>query len=598
MRKCLRLLEIEDNVVILSRGRNYVGDQEYHRAEFTVRECYKAATSKLCKSLDYENMTFRERSIMSPEEGTCEWIDQDDTFLRWQSKGNGLLWIKGTIHLPLLVASLTMPIGHAGSGKSIMMKAMSKRRQKALDGTRTLFMTFYFNARGSAIEMTPEALYRTLIREVVDQSPFMMCVLLTDYLKKTSYNNDEAWLSPELADIFHDQVIGFLDHHLEILIHALDECSAAEVQILVRRFEKIIKSESRTHALRVCWSSRFYPDVTLDAQLGAELILNKRNEIDIEHYVQTNFLDIVDTSYHSLGQSMIGRSKGIFLWVSLVLDRLLALWKQGRRFDELREVLSNIPDGLDKYFLSIFEDPSFSKTKRSELRNIMLLLLGAKRQLSVTELYAALITDTTEILLLNTHGLSSDEGTRFVKHLRDTTACLVEVIEDVQSAQPMINILDGHHGLLTAPRSSDGGSHDDMSTIPSVNSFTVQLIHESVRESFTCGHGLQLLENVSVNSLLTMANIELGRAACRHLSVVGIHITKHTNILCEADGALLNNMVALTSSNGFLTVPTNEFVSRYLCWYALPHMSGLSLNELCAETLLGLRYVRLGPNEL
>lgn len=205
------------------------------------------------------------------------------------------------------------------------MKSLYEQRKLDLANCSTLLLRFFFNGRGSDMESSPEALYRTLTYSLIALDPAMLFHVLLLYLERENRGFAVRWKPGELANIFHRMLEEFQSCGIEILIDALDECSDNEVHETVRRFERSIQEPRNGTTLRVCWSSRFYPHISLVGVQGMEMVLNTKNSEDILRFARKTLPLDFSREFEFIGREIIRRANGAFLWASLVSQRLREL---------------------------------------------------------------------------------------------------------------------------------------------------------------------------------------------------------------------------------------------------------------------------------
>ncbi|ETI19600.1 hypothetical protein G647_09434 [Cladophialophora carrionii CBS 160.54] len=109
-------------------------------------------------SLRFDQIDARHASDKSAHSKTCKWILKKSEYLDWlaperQVEHNGFLWIKGK----------------PGSGKSTMLKYISSHANKTMPGTPII--SFFFNARGYALEKSTIGMYRSLLWQLFEHVP-------------------------------------------------------------------------------------------------------------------------------------------------------------------------------------------------------------------------------------------------------------------------------------------------------------------------------------------------------------------------------------------------------------------------------------------
>ena len=253
--KVIEALKLEDDTKRLfenhSTGKWYYRNEEL---EEEIKKSYDDAAERCLKSLSFPGMKVREANIDRPTEDTCVWIYQDPVYCLWEAQQHALLWIKG----------------HPGSGKSVLIKSLYSTWKRM--PISSLHLCFFFNARGAAIEKTPLGLYITLLHDLLGRMPVVLCEFLPRFLEKEmiSTDNKVSWNLVEVADAFHEMIACKQPRPINILIDALDECKEDEVRSVIRKFESIIADARRAGAeLKVCWSSRYYPHVSLVSEVGS-----------------------------------------------------------------------------------------------------------------------------------------------------------------------------------------------------------------------------------------------------------------------------------------------------------------------------------------
>ena len=364
------------------------------------------------------------------------------------------------------------------------MKSLFRQRQKDLKDTSTILLRFFFNARGSSMERSREALYRTMLHSFISMAPSILCEFLVLYLEKEARGDSVRWQTTELAEIFHEKLQYLQFDDIEILIDALDECSDAEVLDVVRRFENSILAHNTHAALRVCWSSRFYPNINLRVVQGTELIVNEKNNGDIREYIQKLFPVDLSSPLWSVSESLVSRAKGIFLWATLVADKLIKACDEGKDAGQLQAMLQDIPEGLDNLFLNIFKKPGFTSEQLEDLRRILPFVLEVAHPLSIEELHTA--------ILLGRAGPNSSVND-ITPHPADTERFKKRLVH------------------------ASGGLIESIGTRGSTR---VQAIHESVRDFFF-GKGLLVLESTK-EEFLKECHSEIVRAAFNGLSKLAL----------------------------------------------------------------------------
>ena len=313
---CVESLDLRDRLVAAIQD-----ERKKAELELEVGQVYRSATKRCLRALSFAEMALRRSIIDEPALQTCQWVYSNKLYRDWHSNSNRLLWIKGK----------------SGSGKSILMKNIDVRRRLAAtrhlkvarvpenSKDHTMFLSFFFNARGGVMERSPLGLYLTLLHAILTQDVAAMCEFLPIFLRKESMNSTGAitWHVSELRQYFHSLIQARRPYCIEILIDALDECEDEEVRSLVRSFERSVEAAGSSAAkLRVCWSSRYYPHISLQSSRGSTLRLDQENTEDIRRYVHEELPDRMNARLPFLRSDIMFKAQGVFLWAVLVVHKL------------------------------------------------------------------------------------------------------------------------------------------------------------------------------------------------------------------------------------------------------------------------------------
>lgn len=417
--------------------------------------------------LAYSDMESRQYAIDDPADETCEWLFQNLEYRDWMGQNrpkdsHGLLWIKGK----------------PGSEKSTMMKhAFVKAKADAAAG-KFCCLGFFFNARGATLEKSPAGLYQSLLHQLL-----LQCVPIRKEFasrfkeKETQFGVGKAsWHFSEIRSFFHWAITRREAESTRIFIDALDECDDEEVRQVVSSFEvSAAQAVSKKLSLYICWSSRHYPHISISH--GLELRMEDLNSADISLYVHRQLASCKYPDLADFETQIVQRASGVFLWTNLVIQRLRKAADQGRSKAEMRAILSRLPSKLDDLFHNIFV--SIDLQERAKTIQLMRWILFSGRPLSLRELRVALALSSGSQQLSSFESLHDSEhlncsSKTFERFLVDVSAGLCEVVSQLQSKQVLSWEMETR---------------------------TVQVIHESVRDFFLGESGYRYFDHRSPNDL-------------------------------------------------------------------------------------------------
>ncbi|KAI5921697.1 ankyrin [Camillea tinctor] len=414
----------------------------------------KKERDSLLEKLSFENIDARYLTLKTAQKKTCAWLPKRDLYKSWkdfaqQGEHHGFLWIKGK----------------PGTGKSVMMKYLLQHERRSK--TNDIIISFFFNARGSILERTTEGLYRSLLFQLLRAIPNQEI----DYeslrpLQLLSEN--KPWPLEGLKEAFGSIIEQLGSCRVVCFIDALDECPEDQVRDMIYFFEDIgEKAVEAASNVRVCFSSRHYPHITI--RKGLQLILEDQSDHseDIQMYIESK-LKVGEHERQEISEEILQRSSDIFLWAALVVNILNKEYDKGGRIN-VRKRLRQIPTGLHELFHDIL-----TRDQR-DLNKLVLCLqwiLFANRPLRPEELYFA--------MQLN---LESKFGSYW-----DREQIPIDQINrfNLQVSKGLTEVTKAKLG-----RSETRASKD--TTKFGASKATIQFIHESVRDYLLVEGGLQAI---------------------------------------------------------------------------------------------------------
>jgi ankyrin repeat protein len=390
-------------------------------------------------SLAFPEMDSRRNNIKDPHATTCQWLLKHYDYAAWKdpqqyAQHRGFWWIKGK----------------PGAGKSTLMSFLLAQIIERSSDPDNIILSFFFNARGNALEKSVAGMYRTLLYHLFNKLP-----ALQEVFDDPPYAGRQlTWTVQLLQDLLSTLVTKLGSRRLTFLVDALDECEQEQVQEMVNHFETLgdraMQSGTRVY---VCFSSRHYPFVQI--QFGRELVLESQGGHlrDLETFVRNSLAKAGTGVYiEEITTQILQKANGVFIWVSLVVEIVKKEFQNGRIF-AVRKRLQELPPRLKDLFKHIL-------TQDGDGSNDLLLcvqwLLFAQRSLRPDEFYFALVSgldpDPRSIGLEATRYVGPADYDRFV--------------------------LSSSKGLAQVTKA---------------NPRTVEFIHESVRDFFLKENGLQEL---------------------------------------------------------------------------------------------------------
>ncbi|KAF3057728.1 Ankyrin repeat domain-containing protein 50 [Trichoderma lentiforme] len=432
-------------------------------------------------SLAFRQMQDRDNDIEHAVQGTCEWLLKHETYINWATSNKSLLWIKGK----------------PGAGKSTLLKyALGKQRDILSAGGNNLVMSFFFHARGDDLQKTPLGFLRSILHQILKQTPEALFDLVSAYQQKCRDMGDPGgkwqWHSGELWDFFKSCLPRILTHQsIWLFVDALDECGENHAKDIVQRLtwllEKLPPHPAWTH-IHICFTCRHYPILSSRGLL--EIWLEMENKNDISTYVQSelklsSFEEPIPSGIQNL---IIARASGVFLWARLVAHQARDLELNGAGSNKIEKTIRSIPEGLHELYKELIRGMG-----PSSLRLIQWVCCSM-RPLSTEELRWAMVIDARFSTL--------QECQKSENYIPDSR----------RMNQRLINL---SRGLIEVT--------------PGPGAEIVQFNHQSVKDFFmTEGLGILDTTSASADESVGMAHLELLKTCICYLKME--EISRSTSI--------------------------------------------------------------------
>lgn len=330
-------------------------------------------------AIKFQDISSRYLDISDAAYGTCQWIRGHTTYQTWLDPAKfpqhrGFLWI----------------YGKPGAGKSTLMKTILSEIDATSIANKDVVISFFFHARGSRLQKSTEGMYRTLLYHLLDRFSVIEDHLQQSLASKSYYKDLQLGLQ-ELRSLLTQTILLIPGaSRIIFLIDALDECDEDEIRDMVADFEdrgRRIADSGADIQLYTCFASRHYPQIDLEYGLRLVLEGQRGHSDDLSTYVYRMLRTGDGDAALGVGWQVIEKSRGIFLWIVLVVAILNKEFQRGRLFAVQRR-LQEIPERLHDLFESLLrrDDDNIE-----EFQLCIQWLLFAKRPLKDREYYSAIV---------------------------------------------------------------------------------------------------------------------------------------------------------------------------------------------------------------
>lgn len=324
-----------------------------------------AAEQKVLRSLHYPRLNDRHAKIELAHEETFSWIldrhvegggkCRDVKFLDWLESASGTYWISGK----------------AGSGKSTLMKYLSSHettmtalRAWATTQSHSLLVTgsFYFWNSGSEMQKSQRGLFQSLLLTIFQKCPHLMpLVCPSRWLSvQSGFEQLETWDVQELFNAIKCIIsqLSKSTHNVKccFFIDGLDEYEGNHYDIV-----KALSVLTSSSDVKVCLSSRPWSifEDAFGKTTDRKLYLQDLTQNDIRSYVENNLrkhqsfeisMPEEQEKYNEIIEETVSKSKGVFLWVVLVVRSLYEGLTNVDSIHILQQRLHSFPSDLEDFF--------------------------------------------------------------------------------------------------------------------------------------------------------------------------------------------------------------------------------------------------------
>ncbi|RCI15173.1 hypothetical protein L249_6880 [Ophiocordyceps polyrhachis-furcata BCC 54312] len=371
------------------------------------------------KSLAFPQMIERYNDIDDASSGTCKWLLEHDHYRNWKHTDRQLLWIKGK----------------PGSGKSTLVRYVLDHIQSdPIARNRSLFISFFFHGRGTALQKTPLGFYRSIVHQLLCQMPTALPDLIASFQQRQKTvgepGSEWEWPAKELQEFFRKNLSAVLKHRaIWLFVDALDESGKENAVNLFQFFKSLLQGISSTGGLfHICFSCRHYP--ILPGDHGVEVCLEDQNADDISTYVQAQLSKSRLLAESTVPAMITERASGIFLWARLVTQSALTLESDGHSITKIERSIESTPVELDEVYQDLVRS---MMDDRKYCLKLFQWICFAIRPLSLDEMRWALAIDVDGLHHALERYRSMDEhistNEQMEKRLKSLSRGLAEVVE-------------------------------------------------------------------------------------------------------------------------------------------------------------------------
>lgn len=334
---------------------------------------------RVLESLYFPKMNDRRNRVTRAHKQTFQWIFKKsvgDENVIWDDFFD---WLCNQVDQPIYWI-----FGKPGCGKTTMVRELDERMtqqahlQDWTEGRDLLRLSCYFWYAGTAEQKSLLGFLRNLLYQLFEQRPDLIDkVLPLRWWEEALLPQLQlrVWEENDLVQIIHDVLRATSDSKILMFVDGLDEFDGTDE--LRDHFLDLLVSLTAYPHVKACVASRYWnifrdrfkscpkirlEDLTVDdinsyvrEKIGGDALFHKQQK----RWEQQHGGNLLD----EISEEIIGKARGVFLWVRLAVRDLLKVLRDGGRAKQLFRELKNIPSDLDDYFATMMEtiDQSYRK---------------------------------------------------------------------------------------------------------------------------------------------------------------------------------------------------------------------------------------------
>ncbi|RMZ72474.1 hypothetical protein GMOD_00007468 [Pyrenophora seminiperda CCB06] len=375
--------------------RSKVNDERWKQQE---HEWQTAKTQKVLTWLgtnDTLPADLLERHIQGCLPGSCDWFVQHKASQLWlgDSVKNPLLWLCGKPGAGMFIFCHGHSFAYLFEGKSMICSTLVQHAE-----ANDLHVFYYFCSFLGSHSNGPNRLLRSIVSQIIQKHQDLAIYVHDVYFKTHPVPTKNALLGllPEIL-----QGLG----SVRLVVDGIDEWTPRDQKEVLKDLSQLISMDP-SHICKIMISSRETTDIVRslrrrDKSTTTISLSNSDEGLAVTHSIASfvdnklsNLPDHFDelefdaSTLAHVKQTLLEKSRGMFLWVSLVLESLNTVYSP----DELPTIVDDLPSSLEALYQQILVRLCNAPGAQSHggVSRVMSWICFAQRPLHKSELLQAL----------------------------------------------------------------------------------------------------------------------------------------------------------------------------------------------------------------
>lgn len=364
--------------------------------------------------------------------------------------------------------------------KYILDSAQTMEVLRRTDCGHWILTGFFIHGRGSSIEKTLDGLLHTLLYDLLRQVEELTSIIYPLYTTEVKPCSPRRWttriLQRAIKEIIQQRTIHV---NLCLLVDALDEFEGKHSALAAFLIDLANLSSSGVINLKICLASRPWNVFCNAFQPFHTFSIHEHTKKDIETYAVAKLSLTVRAQSNNLSfckSTIVGeifeRACGSFLWVRLVIERLLEGWEDGDGEAQLLRRLKAIPEEIEDLYGQIL------RSVKSQYARETLAMLQIRLCLYEDEYYTPQAHE-----FLNIVAVASGEEPRWTNSIFDPSHPMLDEAKRYVFSRSggLLEISEDQEWKVWAAECQMRGERLSRQSTPSLPNLCVQFIHHTVK---------------------------------------------------------------------------------------------------------------------
>lgn len=293
--------------------------------------------------------------------------------------------------------------GKPGSGKSTLTKYFNDNlADRGSTSNSATVARFFYSYRDGDLQRSHYNMLRTLLYEILLQDQaFFYHIFQAEYRTQRHGQVLVDWNYESLKRVFRSLRDYTLQRPLYLIIDAVDESEEEDRRNVLNMLLDLC-ANTKFGVVKIFVASRPVGQLEVRQRKVNNFIrLQEETLCDISRFARSALDGLnLTTLLTQATDYIIGNAQGVFLWVKLVTDELVACTEEGHSEEAIFRHLKGLPTELEDFYALMFERMIKYNSYSKDAINIFRLVLWAARPLTVDELlHAVSIADTADFEL-------------------------------------------------------------------------------------------------------------------------------------------------------------------------------------------------------